>query len=437
MGRGPSGSGPGQRGGRLSRSPFARRIGQALLAATILAAFPAAAQEADDKLEAVERELGDTRAAQSALEQDAARLREEIGALRVRMVLSAQSLQDREEVMTGLEGQLARLDQVRAEKMSALRARHGQLVETIAALQRIALNPPEAFLVRSDDPADLVRGAILLRAAVPAIESRASAVREELDALARIGTDIQLRQQSLTVTASSLEAERNQLEGLIERKKELFHQTELERTQAAERAASLVEEAKDLRELMAKLMAAEAAPPAPAPAPAPVEESAAESGGNASEQVATLPSLGLSATRLTRPPGLRDFGEAKGQLIQPARGELESQYGESDEFGVANRGIIINTRPGAQVVAPFDGQIVFAGPFRRYGQILIIEHGGGYHSLVAGLARVDGIVGQWVLAGEPIGLMGSTGSDDPKLYVELRRNGQPINPLPWLSAERG
>ena len=158
MGRGPSGSGPGQRGGRLSRSPFARRIGQALLAATILAAFPAAAQEADDKLEAVERELGDTRAAQSALEQDAARLREEIGALRVRMVLSAQSLQDREEVMTGLEGQLARLDQVRAEKMSALRARHGQLVETIAALQRIALNPPEAFLVRSDEEFGLAAG---------------------------------------------------------------------------------------------------------------------------------------------------------------------------------------------------------------------------------------------------------------------------------------
>ena len=311
--------------------------------------------------------------------------------------------------------------------------------ETIAALQRIALNPPEAFLVRSDDPADLVRGAILLRAAVPAIESRASALREELDALARIGTDIQLRRQALTVAASALQAERNQLESLIERKKDLFYQTEAERTQAVERAARLVEEAEDLRDLLAKLTAEKEAapPPPPEPAPAPPEATAAESGEEEGEQVATLPALGLSAARLVRPPGLRDFSEAKGQVIQAARGELASRYGENDEFGVATRGIVINTRPGAQVVAPFDGQIVFAGPFRRYGQILIIDHGGGYHSLVAGMARVDGIVGQWVLAGEPVGLMGSPESGEPKLYVELRRNGQPINPLPWLSAEWG
>ena len=432
MGRGPSRGWLGQRGVRLSRPPFRRRIGPAILAAAALAAFPATAQEADDKLGAVERELEDARTAQSALEREAAKLREEIGALRVRMVYSAQSLQDREGVMTHLEEQLALLDQAQAGKMAALGARHGQLVETIAALQRIALNPPEAFLVRSDDPADLVRGAILLRAAVPAIESRAAVLREELDALARIGTDIQLRQQALSVAASALEAERNQLEGLIERKKGLFRQTEAERAQAAERAARLVAEAESLRELMAKLTAEAAAPTAPAPA----EETGAGSGQDVGGQVATLPSLGLSAARLTRPPGLRDFGEAKGQIIQPARGALASQYGESDEFGVAARGIIINTRPGAQVVAPFDGQIVFAGPFRRYGQILIIEHGGGYHSLVAGLARIDGIAGQWVLAGEPIGVMGSPGNGEPELYVELRRNGQPINPLPWLSAER-
>jgi septal ring factor EnvC (AmiA/AmiB activator) len=403
-------------------------------------ALPATAQEADDKLEAVEQELEDAQAAQTELEQEAARLREEIGALRVRMVHSAQSLQDQEEVMTRLEGQLAELAKVRAGKIAALRDRHGQLAETIAALQRIALNPPEAFLVRSDDPADLVRGAILLRAAVPAIESRASALREELDALARVGTDIQLRRQALTVAASTLQAERNQLESLIERKKDLFYQTEAERTQAVERAALLVEEAEDLRDLLAKLTAEkEAAPPPPEPAPAPAapEETVAESGEEAGEQVATLPALGLSAARLTRPSGLRDFGEAKGQVIQAARGELVSRYGENDEFGVANRGIVIHTRPGAQVVAPFDGQIVFAGPFRRYGQILIIDHGGGYHSLVAGLTRVDGIVGQWVLAGEPVGLMGSPESGEPELYVELRRNGQPINPLPWLSAERG
>ncbi len=194
MGRWPSGSWPDQRGVRLSRPRTARSIGPVLLAAGLLVALPAAAQEAGDKLEAVERELEDTQAAQTELEREAARLREEIGALRVRMVHSAQSLQDREVVMTRLEGQLEELDMVRAGKMAALRDRHGQLAETIAALQRIALNPPEAFLVRSDDPADLVRGAILLRAAVPAIESRVDPVEHSAQGMRgrfalRVGDD--------------------------------------------------------------------------------------------------------------------------------------------------------------------------------------------------------------------------------------------------------
>ena len=111
--------------------------------------------------------------------------------------------------------------------------------------------------------------------------------------------------------------------------------------------------------------------------------------------------------------------------------------------GVTRDGVWFETRPGAQVVAPYDGKIVYAGPFRGYGRILIIEHGGRYHSLLAGLERIDTVVGQWVLAGEPVGVMaGATEAGEqgtpsagrtPKLYVELRRTGQPINPLPWLA----
>jgi septal ring factor EnvC (AmiA/AmiB activator) len=84
------------------------------------------------------------------------------------------------------------------------------------------------------------------------------------------------------------------------------------------------------------------------------------------------------------------------------------------------------------VVAPWDGRVEFAGPFRGYGQILIIEHGDGYHSLLAGLERIDVAVGQALVAGEPVGVVKS-GEGKPSLYLELRRHGQPIDPLPWLS----
>ncbi|MEQ9447676.1 MAG: peptidoglycan DD-metalloendopeptidase family protein, partial [Rhodospirillaceae bacterium] len=99
------------------------------------------------------------------------------------------------------------------------------------------------------------------------------------------------------------------------------------------------------------------------------------------------------------------------------------------------RGITIKGRAGAPVIAPFDGIIAFAGPFRGYGRLLIIEHSEGYHTLLAGLARIDGAVGQMVLAGEPVGLMETAGAAN--LYVELRRDGQPINPLPWLAGRAG
>jgi septal ring factor EnvC (AmiA/AmiB activator) len=120
----------------------------------------------------------------------------------------------------------------------------------------------------------------------------------------------------------------------------------------------------------------------------------------------------------------------------PARGEVVTRYGEEvrREGGTTqSRGISIATRPTAQVVAPYDGQVVYAGPFKGYGRILIIEHGQRYHSLLAGLERIDAIVGQWVLAGEPVGVMGGSQTRTPELYVELRRTGQPVNPLPWLA----
>ena len=107
----------------------------------------------------------------------------------------------------------------------------------------------------------------------------------------------------------------------------------------------------------------------------------------------------------------------------------------ADEGGVRSKGITITSRPGAAVVAPYDGVVAFAGPFRGYGQLLIIEHSEGYHTLLAGLGRIDAAVGQHILAGEPVGVMENDGA--PSLYVELRRDGQPINPLPWLADRAG
>ena len=119
--------------------------------------------------------------------------------------------------------------------------------------------------------------------------------------------------------------------------------------------------------------------------------------------------------------------------MMPARGRVIATFGERESGAATSKGISILTRTAAQVVAPFDGRVRYAGLFRLYGQILIIEHGERYHTVLAGLDRIDAVVGQGVLAGEPVGVMSRGESGDPVLYLELRRSGQPINPLPWLA----
>ena len=118
-------------------------------------------------------------------------------------------------------------------------------------------------------------------------------------------------------------------------------------------------------------------------------------------------------------------------------GSVVGAFGKAVRPGVKRKGLTIETRAGAQVVAPYDGKIVFAGLFRGYGQLLIIEHGEGYHSLLSGMTRIDGEIGQWLLSGEPVGVMDTLSGDAPRLYLELRRKGQPINPSPWLATRKG
>jgi septal ring factor EnvC (AmiA/AmiB activator) len=133
------------------------------------------------------------------------------------------------------------------------------------------------------------------------------------------------------------------------------------------------------------------------------------------------------------------FETAKGSLKLPAQGRRLKRFGDAGAEGATVEGISMQTRAEARVVAPSDGWVVYAGEFRSYGQLLIINAGGGYHILLAGMSRIDVSLGQFVLAGEPIAVMGNSavsgqGGDEnsrPVLYVEFRKDGKPIDPDPW------
>lgn len=394
-----------------------------VLAALIAFASPAPASEAETKLKDVERALEADRERQAVLAWEAEALSQEVEALRAEMIEAAKAAQDREETVSALEAKLQALGAEEAVKAEALEAKRGQLAHLLGGLTRLALHPPEALIALPAPPADTVRSAILLRAALPPLEAAAAALRAELSETRALHADIARRRDELSGAIAALEAERDRLNGFVKRKTELRQQTEAERRKIAERVKRLASEAGNLRELIEKLAAVE---------DAEKRTVAATVTGPALE-----PTLAPAAPmRVSPPEGVRPITAARGSLIIPGRGQVIRRYGQNTEFGTPAQGITIQTRAEAQVVAPYDGQVVFAGQFRGYGQILIIEHNEGYHTLLAGLSRIDCVVGQWLMAGEPVGRMGRPVDGNPELYLELRRNGQPINPLPWLMVRK-
>jgi septal ring factor EnvC (AmiA/AmiB activator) len=415
--------------------PLREARAAAVLLATLSMADPILADEAADtaagqKLEDVERAIEAGKARAIELEQRAAAAASELTAVRQRLIQAAKAVQEQEQQISDIESTLDELRLAERDDVQALDERRGQLALTLAALERLAVYPREAILALPESPVDTVRSALLLRAAIPEVESRAVKLGTELRTLGDVRRQISAERAQVQSAKQQLATDRQQLADLLARKVSLYHDLESERQSVEDRITAYTAQAKDLRELMDRIEAErvrrEALPRMKSPPP-PAASAPSASGSGA--RLAVLPP--------GKPTAIRPIGEAQGRLTPPVRGEVARGFGASDAYGTASRGITIRTQPQAQVVAPYDGQVVFAGPFRGYGQILIIEHSEGYHSLLAGLSRIDAAAGQWVLAGEPVGVMGQYENGDPELYVELRRNGRPINPLPWLALHNG
>ena len=367
-----------------------------------------------ERLKGVERALEEGRKRGRTLSRKAAGLSGELRRLRNASVAAAKTVQNHEYEVSRLETELARLARDEAQKSAGIERNRAQFVRVLMGLQKLARNPPEALIARPLTAPDMVRSAILLRAAVPEIERRAGQFRTDLRLLVRTRREAAKSRTRLASALKVMETEQARLNAMIKRKDGIRHRAVAESRAAQRRVNDLARRATDLRELLERL----------------------ERGRREREKAERQPAAAESKAS-AEPPPARPISEARGTLPFPATGRLVGLYGQATDTGMTRKGIVIETRREARVVAPYDGRVVFAGKFRGYGQLLIIEHGEGYHSLLAGLGRIDSAIGQPVLAGEPVGLMGMTDGESPALYVELRRNGQPINPLPWLAARKG
>jgi len=407
-------------------------LGGALLGGAFLTAGRSlsAAEEQTD-LESLEMSISQDREKAEDLSARTQALEEEIRSLQVSFTGMLRKIRHHEQAIDSAEETLAGLEAEKAIRLEEMARRREDFYGTLAALQRIAFRPRAAMLAAEHPPIDTLRGALLLSAALPEIEARARTVESFLAELQTLTRSIEEERQALDSAAATLQQERTRLSELIDRKQAALSVTETEKQAAEARAAELASKAENLRQLMALATEeAEAAPPAPADDPV--------STGEAETVEASTPSRPqLAARTLEAPSPVRFLAENQAQLLMPVDGPIVARFGQNisrgPNAGQPAKGLTIRGKAAALVVAPFDGKVVYAGAFRSYGQILIIDHGGRYHTLLAGLHEISATVGQWVLAGEPIATMSPLDNQRPELYLELRRTGEAIDPLPWLA----
>lgn len=403
------------------------------LCGAAFACLPLSLSNAQDRgqLNRIEGEIKKEKSRIDDLSRKSKALADEIADLRNRAIGAARATQDSESLLTRLERKLAQTKENLRAQEEALRHRRQQIGGTLMVLERMSRNPPRALLLSPNRPMEVVRQAMLLRTSLPIIQNRADELREGVLELARTRDAIGHQLDELKRASHLYTNQRELLDSLIDRKAALLDQTEEERNRIRKRLSRLTREAKTLKELFARLEEQRPPPPPPSPPTAgkDTEKSAPPETAAPTKKERTV------ALNVPRPSSLRRFPR-HGTITLPVRGALSRQYGDHTLYGATAKGITIETRIAARVVAPYDGKVVFAGPFKGYGQILIIEHSGGYHTLLSGLERVDTDVGQWLLAGEPVGVMAKPAGGKPRLYFELRREGQPVNPLPWFAEFR-
>jgi len=450
------------------------------LACVALIGLPAAVNAANpspdevrQKLEMRRQELDAAKERAKFIQGDLADIKQEREKLNAKLLETASQIQKTEARLSAAEANLA----AEEDKQTALRAdldkNSGRIAKLLAALQRMGRNPPPVLFTQRADALQMVRSAMLLAQAFPELRKDALELATKLNALIEVATKIRNERDALRTENANQTDARVRMTALLETKKQTLAERQSELAKVRSTTAELSKSVTDLNELIAKLdsavtadtgLGAYDAETRARMAQTPQISPHAASGANeatisvkppkpsSNTTVAMLPppvppkpsvvelapaSMSLGGANPGRLKPAIDFHLARARLPQPAQGRRAVAFGDKTQYGGFSKGIVIETRQAAQVTSPCDGWIVYAGEFRSYGQLLIINAGGGYHVLLAGLSQIDVQPGQFVLAAEPVGTMSGAAaaqgktSNAPVLYVEFRKDGRPIDPDPW------
>jgi septal ring factor EnvC (AmiA/AmiB activator) len=418
----------------------ARRCGApALLFALLLApsafaqeapASPQSAREVEKferlrELDILNNDLDRRKAAETKLKDELEAVRSDRKKFSQALVDTAARIKATEGRLTAAEARLPTLDSRETSLRRSLESRRALLSEVLAAVVRLSRRPAPAIMLQPENALAAVRSAILLNAVVPELRSETDILLADLTELARVRLELVSERNSLRDNRAHLEEERVRLAALVEERQRRVSEGEKALESERARVVALSKQVATVTELVLRM------------------EKEIESAIRATEAAQRQAEATASVSAFNDPgritPAL-PFAQAKGRLPLPVAGTRVREYGAPDGAGGTQKGIVLATRTGAPVTAPCDGWVVYAGLFRSYGRLLIINAGGGYHVLLAGMEQITVDLGQFVLTGEPVAVMGSGSrtasaaampASQPLLYVEFRKDGTSIDPGPW------
>jgi len=373
------------------------------------------------ELESIERQLKERRDEESRLRDEARERDKEVAELRRRMIETANALQDAERRLAEIRVQTVELESEENRLKKSLDEQQRSLGDVLAALQSIERARPPALLVSPDDAAKAARTAMLLADVTPQIEAKAALLRSSLDDLEKVRMALEDERRMFEKTNEEIAARRTVLAELLSKKQGERRVAARLAAAAQSETAALAARATSLRDIIGRLerLARVVAPrlkPPPLVKGAPAEPAA-------------RPTLRPEPFKPSRV-----FAGARGALRPPVVGNVIGKFGGTKPEGGKYEGMRFSTSDKAIVTAPFEGQIAFARPWSSRGKLIILDVGGGYHILLMGVGAFLAEEGQGVKAGEPVAAMAGPGAE---LDLEIRKNGEPVNPSLWLSDNAG
>lgn len=361
--------------------------------------YSVSAKNENEDLKIIKSKLSAETKQKDKLQKKIDKITSELDGIKKNLVEAARTVRNKEDTLKNIEQRIATLEKKKTNIDKTLQAERVSIVKLILILERIRKTPPQALIARPETPYKTAQSALLMENIIPSVKRHAESLKSNLETLQRVTNELKIEKASLEKETDFLRDKNKKLQSLVDKKERVYSKIDRDIEARELTIQNISAKASNLEQLVRQL--------------------------KAEEQKEFQRQKTANILRKKPVFDLKDAGQA--QL--PISGIIRTGYHQKDDVGAKSNGITIEGRSGGLVIAPMGGKVQFTGTFKRYGNIVIIEHVNGFHSLIAGLEKITSSVGDHVNSGEPIGLLpDSSLNPRPKLYYELRENGNPVNP---------